>query len=81
MPEYRAYILGIDGHRFIRAADFLSDHPNDAAAMKAAEQLLDGHDVELWDGGRLVARFDHSQATEVGDEQPKAVLRKLIELA
>ena len=45
MPEYRVYILGIDGHRFIRAADFLSDHPNDAAAMKAAEQLVDGHDV------------------------------------
>jgi hypothetical protein len=81
MPEYRAYILGIDGHRFIRAADFLRDHPNDAAAMKAAERLLDGHDVELWDGGRLVAKFDHSQATAVGDEQPKAVLRKLMELA
>ena len=81
MPEYRAYILGIDGHRFIRAADFLSDHPNDAAAMKAAEQLVDGHDVELWEGRQLVARFDHSQATAVGDEQPKAVLRKLIELA
>jgi hypothetical protein len=81
MPEYRAYILGIDGHRFIRAADFLSDHPNDAAAMKAAEQLVDGHDVELWDGGRLVGKFDHSPATAVGDEQPKAVLRKLIELA
>jgi hypothetical protein len=81
MPEYRAYILGIDGHRFIRAADFLSDHPNDAAAMKAAEQLVHGHDVELWDGGRLVAKFDHSQATAVGDEQPKAVLRKLVELA
>jgi hypothetical protein len=81
MPEYRAYIFGIDGHRFIRAADFLSDHPNDDAAMKAAEQLLDGHDVELWDGGRLVAKFDHSRAIAVGDEQPKAVLRKLIELA
>jgi hypothetical protein len=81
MPEYRAYILGIDGHRFIRAADFLSDHPNDAAAMKAAEELVDGHDVELWDGGRLVGKFDHSPATADGDEQPKAVLRKLIELA
>jgi len=38
MPEYRAYILGIDGHRYIRVADFLSDHPDDATAMKAAEK-------------------------------------------
>ena len=57
MGDYRAYILGIDGHRFIRAKDFLSNHRDDAAAMKAAKQLLDGHDVELWDCGRLVARL------------------------
>jgi hypothetical protein len=57
MGDYRAYILGIDGHRFIKAKDFLSTHRDDAAAMKAAKQLLDGHDVELWDCGRLVARL------------------------
>jgi hypothetical protein len=57
MREYRAYILGIDGHRFIKTVEFLSDHPDDATAMKAAEQFVDGHDVELWDRGRLVARF------------------------
>ena len=57
MGDYRAYILGIDGHRFIKAKDFLSNHRDDAAAMKAAKQLLDGHDVELWDCGRLVARL------------------------
>ena len=57
MGDYRAYILGIDGHRFIKAKDFLGDQPNDAAAMTAAKQLLDGHDVELWDCGRLVARL------------------------
>jgi hypothetical protein len=58
MPEYRAYILGINGERFIWVADFSSDHPDDATAMKAAKKLVDGHDVELWDRGRLVARFD-----------------------
>jgi len=57
MGEYRAYILGIDGHRFIRVEDFLSNHLDDAAALNAAKQLTDKHDVEVWDCGRLVARL------------------------
>jgi hypothetical protein len=57
MRDYRAYILGIDDHRFIRVEEFLSDHRDDAAALNAAKQLTDKHDVEVWDGGRLVARL------------------------
>ena len=55
MRDYRAYILGIDGHRFIRAMDFLSDYRDDAAALNAAKQLSDKHNVEVWDCARLVA--------------------------
>jgi hypothetical protein len=58
MPDYRAYILGGEGHRFLRVAEFSRDHADDATALLAAKQLIDGHDVELWDGGRLVARLD-----------------------
>ena len=57
MRDYRAYILGIDGHRFMKVKDFLSDQPDDAAALSAAKRLVDGHDVELWECGRLVARL------------------------
>ena len=57
MQDYRAYIFGIDGHRFVRVKDFSSDQPDDAAALSAAKQLVDGHEVELWDRGRLVARL------------------------
>lgn len=57
MRDYRAYILGIDGHCFIRVEDFLSDHPDDTAAIDAAKQLTDKHEVEVWDVGRLVARL------------------------
>ena len=57
MRDYRAYILDIDGHRFVKAKGFLSSHPDDAAALIAAKQLSDGHEVELWDGGRLVAQL------------------------
>jgi hypothetical protein len=57
MRDYRAYILRIDGHRFIRVDGFLSNHSDDTAALNAARQLTDKHDVEVWDGGRLVARL------------------------
>jgi hypothetical protein len=56
MPVYRAYIIGIDGHRFVRA-ELFGNHPDDAAAIAAAKKLIDGHDVELWDRSRFVARF------------------------
>jgi hypothetical protein len=76
MREYRAYILGIDGHRFLKVAQFASDQPDDLTAMKAAERLLDGHDVELWDCARLVARFDHeTRAVVVSDDRILAGLK------
>ena len=55
MGDYRAYILGIDGHRFVWVSDFKTDYRDDSAALDAARQLSDKHDVEVWDGGRLVA--------------------------
>jgi hypothetical protein len=55
MADYRAYILGINGHRFVRVEDFLTDHPDDAAALTAGKAICDKHEVEVWDGSRLVA--------------------------
>ena len=60
MREYRAYIFGIDGHRFVWAKDFVTDHPDDAAALVAAKRLDDNHDIEVWEGSRLVARLASS---------------------
>jgi hypothetical protein len=61
MGDYRAYILAIDGHRFVWAKDFLTNHPNDAAAVDAAKQLSAEHEVEVWEGSRLVARVCHGE--------------------
>jgi hypothetical protein len=78
MRDYRAYIIDIDGHRFLKANQFGSDYPDDATAMKAAEWLIDGHDVEVWECARLVARFDHkSRAVISADDQMKADLRSV----
>jgi hypothetical protein len=58
MQDYRAYVVGVDGHRFIRVKDFLSNHPDDAAALKAVQEFTDKSDVEIWESGRLVARLE-----------------------
>jgi hypothetical protein len=55
MTEYRAYIIGIDGH-FLRAVEILC--PDDDTAKEYAKSLVDGHDIELWQGERIVAKLD-----------------------
>jgi hypothetical protein len=56
MPEYRVYVVGHDCH-------FQSSVPlecaDDDAAMEQARQLVDGHDVELWQRARKIATFEH----------------------
>jgi hypothetical protein len=54
MAEYRAYIVGEDGH-FVRAVQLVC--PDDETAKEYAKQLVDGHDVELWQLERLIAKF------------------------
>jgi hypothetical protein len=55
------------GHRFIRVAEFSRDHADDATALIAARKLIDGHDIELWDRDRLVARLDHKDGNPIDD--------------
>lgn len=69
MRDYRAYVFGTDKHRYQKVEQFASDYADDRAAMKAAEQLVDGHDVELWECARLVARFDHKSGSIMTPDQ------------
>jgi len=55
MQEYRAFILGPDG-RVQGSVDLLCE--NEGEAIKAAKQLVDGHDVELWQRDRKIVRFN-----------------------
>jgi hypothetical protein len=55
MSEYRVYVIGSDGH-FIRAIQL--DCADDKAAIESAKQLVNGHDVELWQLDRKVAKFE-----------------------
>jgi hypothetical protein len=56
--EYRAYLIGADGHILRRVDMFCTD---DDAAKGQAKQLVDGHDVELWRLDRQIATFKLEQ--------------------
>ena len=58
MPEYRVYVIGSDGH--FRSSLEL-ECADDDEAMEQAKMLVDGHDVELWQRARKVAKFDHKK--------------------
>lgn len=53
MPVYRFYAITEDGH--IDRPPFTHNLPNDKAADEKAKQFLDGHDIEIWQGTRVVA--------------------------
>jgi hypothetical protein len=57
MPDYRAYIMGTDGHIQNRVDMRCND---DVEALRLAKQLVDGHDVELWQLDRKVETLKHA---------------------
>jgi hypothetical protein len=58
MPGYRAYIVGVGG-RFLRSVELVC--PDDEVAKEYAKRLVDGHNVELWQRDRQVAKFAHTR--------------------
>jgi hypothetical protein len=61
MAEYRIYTVGSDGHFIGFTPLFCED---DAQAIQKAEQLLDGHDLQLWSGPRYVGRLKSKDKSE-----------------
>ena len=59
MPRYRAYLIDQDD----RVTSYQIDAGSDEEALKAAEPLADGHDVEVWlldrQIGKLSQRTGH----------------------
>ncbi|MDI3562404.1 hypothetical protein [Bradyrhizobium sp. Arg816] len=54
MEEYRAHIMGFDGH-IARSIQLIC--ADETEAKKRARLLADGYDVELWRQDRKVAEF------------------------
>ena len=56
MVYYRVYVVGYDG-KFQEAHSL--DCADDEAAIEAAKQFVDGHDVEVWQQLRRITRLKH----------------------
>jgi len=54
MADYRIYLMDTDGHIF-KSVELIS--ANDEQPMEHAQRLAVGHDVELWQLERQVAKF------------------------
>jgi len=60
MPEYRAYIIGSNGH--FRDAIALNCDNDDAASKRADNlALAEAVDIELWQGARMVATISRKK--------------------
>jgi hypothetical protein len=57
MTYYRVYFIGNDGH-FMSVIEL--DCPNDNAAIESARQFINGHDIELWQEDRKIAKLDRN---------------------
>jgi len=55
MPEYRIYTLN-DRNKISGPPQDITCE-NDQEAIQQAKQWLDGHDVEVWQGARVVVRL------------------------
>lgn len=55
MQEYRAFLVGPDGH-VVSRIDLLCIDEQDA--RERARRLAEGHAVELWEGARRIERFE-----------------------
>jgi hypothetical protein len=58
LQHYRAFVIGPDGHVMNRI-DLSCTSEQDARAR--ARQLVDGQPIELWEGSRLIERFEPHQ--------------------
>jgi hypothetical protein len=54
VPEYWVYVVGADGH-FTESKEMTCR--DDGEAVVKAKRLIDGHDIEVWSGNRLVIRL------------------------
>jgi hypothetical protein len=60
VADYRAYFLNSAGR--IRAVVNLTDMTDDEAALRTAEEFLNGEDIEVWQSDRRVATLKHDDS-------------------
>ena len=57
MPMYRVFF--VDSHGHIMRPPEIIDATDDHKAIEQAKQFIDGLDLEVWLGARIVAKLPH----------------------
>jgi hypothetical protein len=70
MGNYRLYAVTRDNHIMGVPADVACE--NDGEALHRAERLLDGYDIEVWEGNRRIDRV--KAKSEIGWQMVSAAL-------
>jgi len=63
VADYRLY--GLDGFNKVASGEWF-EADDDDTAVKVAQQMMDGHDCELWQGKRFVTRIEHKPGRQAG---------------
>jgi hypothetical protein len=63
--RYRAYVLNRDDSIQLAIDLYCAD---DDTARERAQQLVDGHDIELWRGTRRITRLSQGKNRHAGPE-------------
>ena len=58
VADYRLY--GLDGVNKVASGEWF-EAESDETAIEVAKEKMDGHDCELWQGLRFVARIPHQR--------------------
>lgn len=59
MPEFRAFIIDINGH-YLGVHEFVAQGRDEAVA--AAIRLVNGHALELWTGDQMIGTLSPSNS-------------------
>ena len=59
MRQYRIFIL--EGGAHLSQPPIEIECKDDGEAVNSAKQLVDGHDIELWEKSRFIARFSKTK--------------------
>ena len=60
MTGYRLY--GLDGVNKVASGEWF-EADDDVTAIEVAKKMMDGHDCELWQGKRFVARMERKRGS------------------
>ena len=70
MPDYRIYTLSEDGH--IKGAPTLVIFESDQEAIETVRRMLDGNDIDVWQGARRITRLKSIHRTPASVDGRKA---------